>query len=85
MIKNFRGGGGQHRGLPRATERSAQFPRTQRRTATSERRTVTVPTGFGSESPPLYFNFTLNFARLLVSESLTRPPEKVKFRSRFLP
>ena len=40
---------------------------------------VTVPTGFGS--PPLYFNFTLNFARLLVSESLTRPPGKVKFRS----
>ena len=46
---------------------------------------VTVPTGFGSPGPPLYFNFTLNFARLLVSESLTRPPEKVKFRSRFLP
>jgi len=39
--------------------------------------------GYGMDvgSPPLYFNFTLNFARLLVSESLTRPPEKVKLRS----
>ena len=42
---------------------------------------ATVPTGFGSPGPPLYFNFKLNFARLLVSESLTRPPGKVKFRS----
>ena len=35
---------------------------------------LTLTAGFAKFTPPFYFNFTLNFAGLLVSEPLIRPP-----------